>query len=242
MTSTNTIEKISSLFGNTKTVQQLSQQAVQLIMQEMENRGLVATSIYRINDAHQTMEAFAYAIKGGKRIDAMLPQKFSQLALPLNTKENLTIAAALDNKVKQSNTFADFSRGAVPDSIASAIQKLLGGTLTIGVPVSVNPRKNAGTVLFMFDRPSVGDADMEMMRAFARQIGRAFASITSQRRIADSHSREVDRRAAQKDVGDMATVRFTLRISPNQDTKLTQLAQKQDLPKAEVLRQLIDEK
>ena len=109
-------------------------------------------------------------------------------------------------------------------------------------PISTKSGRVAGVLLCDFPHDTIPPHHIALIQVFVRQLGLAFSNIFAFERLMQSYRKNLHTQEATVDEANMPSVKFTLRISPNQDKKLDSLANEHGITKAEILRDLLTEK
>ncbi|OGN29718.1 MAG: hypothetical protein A3A33_04475 [Candidatus Yanofskybacteria bacterium RIFCSPLOWO2_01_FULL_49_25] len=234
------LEKTSRVLTGTYDFQKLAQQACDLIYKELKHDGFVGSGLFRVRPETNELYAYAYTAPSRRLIDALLPIQFSKLHLSMNADDNLTIRTARTGQSYESARFADFSRHALPDIVVDKIQKILKLKKCVSFPIFAKSGKVAGVLLCDFSDESAVARHVPLIQTFAKQLGLSFSNIFAFERLMNSYRKEKGANEATKDEANIPSVKFTLRLTPNQIKKLESLSRDRHKTKAEVIRDVID--
>ena len=107
-----------------------------------------------------------------KRAIALLPKKPDQYFVKLTEADNLGVRAIKTGHWQKGEHFYDFVKPAIPQALAWAVQKAVGGKSVIAVPV-YSENKVIGVIDYVINKElaEVTDDEIEMMHSLADQVG-----------------------------------------------------------------------
>ncbi len=233
------LKKTANLLVGTHDFRNLAHQAADLVVKELKDKNLIGASVFRLHEQENLVYAYTYANKYRKLIDALLPAKFSQLNISLSATNNLVVKTILTNQIQQSQSLADFSKGALPESLTDKIQKIMRAKLFATLPIRLKSGKVAGVILLALNNPQLSGEQLVLFEVFADQLGLAFSNIMEFERLMAKYQNLTKRFLASEE--DAPSVKFTLRITPKENEKLEKLARDKKRTKAEIIRDFLDE-
>ena len=236
------LEKTTHVLTGTYDFQKLAQQAVDLIVKETGDDVLISAAVFRVHTEHNEMRAYAYSTKKFRKfVDTMLPTKFENLHGPLNLEKNLTVRTYTSNQMQQSTDLVDFTRNVFPDFISHQIQKRLkiGSVLTF--PISLKSGKVVGVFMYTSPRTTIPVHELKLFQTFSNQLGLSFQNVFAFERLMHAYKKNMEAQSNTIAENDTPSIKFTLRITPNQLKKLEQLSTNLNKTKAEALRALLDQ-
>ncbi len=234
------LEKITGIFVGTHDFRELANQAVDLIAKELKNQHVVTVGIGRVHEKERLLHAYAYATKYRKVLDKLLPKRFSELNIALDKADNLGVKTVTTGQIQQSKRVADFSRGIFSDQLADKLQKIMKGKLSAGFPIRSRSGKTAGFLLLILDEESLTGQQMLLFQAIANQLGLAFSNVFAFEKLVQKYKNSLAGELAGRNDQHIPSVKFTLRITPQEDKKLAELARQRGKTKAEIIREVID--
>lgn len=232
------LEKTSHILIGAHDFQKLAQEAVDLIFHELKNDGIVGVGILRVHSENNELYAYAYNALHKKLLDKILPIPFSKMHLTLDAKDNLLIRSVHLNQMQQTDRLADATKHVIPDVIADQIQKILGMKLFVAIPITSKSGRVSGVIIYDSTTKTISPALMSILQTFARQLGLAFSNIFAFEKLARTYKKEFNAQTIQQD--QVPSVKFTLRLTPQQIKKLDSLASERSKTKAELIRELLD--
>ena len=235
------IEKVNAVFLGTRDFQELAGQAAHLMAQELEGEGVAGVAIFRVRPEENSVYAYAYASRAFAAVNKLFPKKFSQLNVSLSEESNLLVRAVQTRREQESNKLYDFARPALNELTSAAIQRTIGFSHAIAYPIRLKQGKVAGVVLFVLDTSRVEERQSTLLEAFRSQLERAFENVFEFEQVVERYKRNAAKDSPKAHQENIPTVRFTLRITPKQNSALARLAKKEETDKATFLRSLINE-
>lgn len=234
------LEKTSRVLTGTYDFQKLAQQAVDLLCKELKPHGLIGVGILRVQ--YQTNELYAYAYHAPFRkiIDNILPVPFSKLHLTLDAQDNLMIKTVHTNRSQESTKLHDFGIHALPEYITNKVQKLLKVKFIRSFPINSKSGKVMGVFYCVFPNKHVADNLQSPIQTFANQLGLAFSNVFAFERLMHAYKKNIAGESNTIAEDNTPSIKFTLRVTPNQFKKLEQISAKQKKKKADILRDLLD--
>lgn len=234
------LEKTTQTLIGTQDFRDLAEKSVKLIVNELTTEGLTAAAIFRHKPEEKALQAYAYASKNQKTIDKMLPKKFFELTTPMSNQENLAVKSILGNTIEQSPNLADFSAGVLPRTATDGIQMVMGAKFCISFPIVSKIGKPVGAILYILENEQATPKQLELFQTYAGQLGLAFSNVFAFEKLMEKYKRDVAMLEADTDKDEVPSIKFTLRITPNENRKLEEMASSKKKTKAEIIRDLID--
>ncbi|MEK7583247.1 MAG: GAF domain-containing protein, partial [Patescibacteria group bacterium] len=235
------LEKTTRVLTGTYDFQKLAQQAVDLIVHEQPKDILISAAIFRAYPEKNEMRAYAYTTRGFRKvIDSLLPVKFEDLRGSLSWTDNLTMHTYLSNKMQSSTKLSDFSKHIWPDIISDTVQKTLKARLFITFPITLKSGKVAGVFMYSSPRTEIPMEELNLFQTFAHQLGLAFSNVFAFERLMQKYKKDSATDSLTKPETNTPSVKFTLRITPNQLKNLERVSKAQQKNKADLIRDLLD--
>lgn len=233
------LEKTTHVLTGTYDFQKLAQAACDLMYKELKHDGFVGAGIFRVRSESNEIYAYAYNANFKRAADAILPIPFSKMHLTLNATDNLVIRTVHTNQMQESARLSDFSKHVIPDRIADQIQKLMKIKKLVTLPITTKSGRVAGVLICPLSAGEILPHQLSLMHVFARQLGLAFSNIFAFERLAQTYKKSAGAQETILDEANIPSVKFTLRLTPNQLKKLEERAREKKKTKAEVIRDLI---
>jgi len=238
------LEKITRALTGTKDVRDLSRKAVRLMVKEFGGEDLIGVGVFRIHPDERRLYAYAYEGKhtdteGGKRTPSF---DKDNLNVPISEKTNYVVRTIDTGRIQQSENLANFTAGVINKNDASIIQEQLGAKLCISLPIFTKSGKAVGATLYLLSVKKIDPNRLNLLQTFADQLGLAFSNTMAYERLMDNYRRDLAKLTSREEDQDIPSLKFTLRITPRQNTTLEKLSKQQNRTKAEILRDLIDKK
>ena len=235
------IEKINHVFLGTRDFRSLADQTVKLIVEEVKGEGIVSAAIFRVHTKDKSLYAYSYASRSFGIVDKLFPKRFSELNVSLSEETNLLVKTLSTREAQESNRLYDFSRPALTERTANAIQKVMGFGYAIAYPLRMRQGKVAGVVLFGVSGGKIEDQQRVLLDAFRLQLELAFENVTEFEYVVERYKRSIAKTFTKTHEENIPTVRLTLRITPKQNILLEKRAMEKGMDKTSFIRSLIEE-
>jgi len=235
------LQKTAKALGGGADIKKIAQMAVDLVVRDGKEYGVVASSIYMINSDINKLQGFVFTSRLSSVLGRLIPGGFAGLKLSISAKDNLMVKTAVTKVVQRSHDLRDYGRGAVPDAVSSAVAKALGGKLYVSVPIELRNAQVAGVILYLLNEAELEGYQLEFLKSFAKQLGIAISNARAFERNIESFELEVEKRSRKRNPDDIPTVKFGVRLTPRQDREVKKRAKEEGLTKTELVRSIISE-
>lgn len=233
------LEKTSSALIGTYDFKDLAKKASEILVKELPSEEIIGVAVFRVDPNRNLLQAYHYSTRFRRTIEKLLIKDFSELSLPLTYTDNLCIKTVITNQPQQSIKLSDFGQGVLPEILIDKIQKIMKARLMISFPIRLKSGRCAGMALFVLGTSNIDPKLFTLCETFANQLGLAFSNVFAFEKLLNQYRIATDKKSPdRKNVPD---IKFTLRITANENNLLEQLSKQQSKTKAEIIRSLIDQ-
>lgn len=234
------VEKVNSVFLGTRNFKALAERAVNLMTEELKNEGVLSAIIYRVHLEEKTLYPYAFSSRAFEAVNKLFPKKFHELIVSLSESSNLLIKSILTREEQEGNRLYDFVRPVINEKISATIQRVVGGKHGIAYPLRLKQGKVAGVLFFGLEEEVIEDHQRVLLEAFRSQLELAFENVLEFENVVGRYKRSIAKTFKKTHEEDIPTVRFTLRITPKQNTLLEKKAKIDGVDKTALIRDLIN--
>ncbi|MDP3965368.1 MAG: hypothetical protein Q8Q13_01045 [bacterium] len=234
------VEKINSVFLGTRDFKVLAERAVNLMTDQLKHEGIVSATIYRVHPEEKAVYAYAFSSRTFDAVNKLLPKKLTELHVSIDESSNLLVKSILRREEQEGDSLYDFAKPALNETVAGTIQRMVGARHGIVYPLRLKQGKVAGAILFGVEGKVIEDRQRVILEAFRSQLELAFENVLEFERVVERYKRSVAKTFEKTHEEDIPTVRFTLRITPKQNSVLDKMAKEKSVDKASFIRSLID--
>lgn len=234
------VEKINSVFLGTRDFKVLAERAVNLMTDQLKNVGVMSATIYRVHPEEKSVYSYAFSSRAFEAVNKLLPKKLTELHISLDESSNLLVKSILTGEEQEGDTLYDFAKPALNEMVSGTIQRMVGAQHGIVYPLRQKQGKVAGAILFGVEGKVIEDQQRVLLEAFRSQLELAFENVFEFERVVERYKRSIAKTFEKTHEENIPTVRFTLRITPKQNSVLNRLAKESSGDKASLIRSLID--
>ena len=235
------VRRVSEVFLGSRDFKKLAEESVNLITTELKDMGIIGAALFRVNKEKDRLDGYAYSSRAFRTVEKLLPLKFSSLSVSFSEKDNLLIKALTTNSVQEGNMLRDFTYPTLTHTASTAVQKVIGMSYLLAYPLRLKAGKAEGGLLIGLKNEEPTKDQRIILETFRLQLELAFENVYEFEKLLERHKRNMAKAHDRSHGEDIPTIRFTLRITPNQNALLEKHARKEGVDKTAFIRSLIDD-
>lgn len=180
------LQKVTTLMTQSLNLKKVTQDIVDAIAKEMGFLG--GLLLFLGKDRRKLFPEAMTRNKYSAKIEKFLPKPMSEYYGHFDKDDTKAIRAIKNGKVEIGEHLHEYISPPVPKLVCEAIQKALGITTVIAVPIQ-SEGEYVGAIVYVLDTDpgTLNETDLEMMRALANQTGIMYKNIELYRQLEDSN-------------------------------------------------------
>lgn len=180
------LQKVTTLMTQSLNLKKVTQDIVDAIAKEMGFLG--GLLLFLGKDRRKLFPEAMTQNKYSAKIAKLLPKPMSEYYGHFDKDDTKAIRAIKSGKVEIGEHLHEYISPPVPKLVCDAIQKALGITTVIAVPIQ-SEGEYVGAIVYVLDTDpgTLNETDLEMMRALANQTGIMYKNIELYRQLEDSN-------------------------------------------------------